>query len=96
MATKNYSIVEYFTQTPFLMLAIEVFHSCPTKRSMLITGIEAIDQNNSQVIMFDTMCVNPRLPHHVSFQIQVIYQNKNIFNIIVDEGASTSIMSMSC
>jgi hypothetical protein len=41
-----------------------------------------------------------RLPHHVSFQIIVVYAKKlltrNIFHIVVDEGASTCMMSLAC
>jgi hypothetical protein len=48
----------------------------------------------------DTNDLKPRLPYHVVFQIVVAYPMKNftrnIFHMVVDEGASTCIMSLAC
>ena len=50
--------------------------------------------------MLDTTDLKPRLPHHVAFQIVVAYPTKfftqNIFHTVVDEGASTCVMSLAC
>jgi hypothetical protein len=46
--------------------------------------------------MFDTSNVKPHLPYHVTFQIQVVYNTKTIFRMVMDEGASTCVMSLSC
>jgi hypothetical protein len=50
--------------------------------------------------MLDTTNLKPRLPYHVVFQIVVSYPTKtftrNIFRTVVDEGASTCIMSLAC
>jgi len=46
--------------------------------------------------MFDIANVYPRLPYHITFQIQVVYMMKTIFRMIVYEGASTCVMSLSC
>ncbi len=40
--------------------------------------------------------VKKRLPHHMAFQIKFTYRKTNIFWIVIDEGASTCVMSMSC
>jgi hypothetical protein len=50
--------------------------------------------------MLDTTDLKPRLPYHVAFQIVVAYPMKNftrnIFRTVVDEGASTCVMSFAC
>jgi hypothetical protein len=38
----------------------------------------------------------PSLPPQLTFQIQVIVENKNIFRTVIDEGASTCVMSITC
>jgi hypothetical protein len=38
----------------------------------------------------------PRLPPQLAFQIQVVVSNKNICRTIIDEGASTCVMFVSC
>jgi hypothetical protein len=95
-ATPNYSIVEDLAQTPCVMLTLEVLQSFPSQWSALLSTIGAIDSSILQVIKFDTMDVKPHLPYHVSFQINVMYSMKTIRRIVVDEGASTCVMSLSC
>ncbi len=58
--------------------------------------IGAVDPTNSLVLTFDMLNVKKRLPHHMAFQIKSTYRKINIFRIIIDEGASTCVMSMSC
>jgi hypothetical protein len=38
----------------------------------------------------------PRLPPQLAFQIQVVVENNNICRTVIDEGASTCIMSVTC
>jgi hypothetical protein len=45
---------------------------------------------------FDATDVKPHLPYHVAFQIDVVYTKHVIRRTIVDEGASTCVMSLSC
>jgi hypothetical protein len=58
------------------------------------------ETSNPGAIIFDPTDLKPRLPHHVSFQIVVAYTMKyftwNIFRTVVDEGASTCVMSLAC
>lgn len=75
---------------------LEVLQSCHAQRSAFLTTIEAIDPKNSHVITFDMSSVKKRLIHHMAFQIKSTYQKMNIFRIVVDEGASTCVVSMSC
>jgi hypothetical protein len=50
--------------------------------------------------MLDTTDLKPCLSYHVAFQIVVAYTTKNftwnIFHMMVDEGASTCMMSLAC
>jgi hypothetical protein len=50
--------------------------------------------------MIDMIDLKPRLPYHVVFQIVVAHPMKsftqNIFCTVVDEGASTCVMSLVC
>jgi hypothetical protein len=50
--------------------------------------------------MLDTTDLKPRLPYHVAFHIEVAHPMKtftrNIFRMVVDEGASTCVMSLAC
>jgi hypothetical protein len=40
--------------------------------------------------------VKPHLPYHVAFQINVVYVKHIIGRTVIDEGASTCVMSLSC
>jgi hypothetical protein len=50
--------------------------------------------------MLDMTDIKPRLPYHIAFQIVVAYTMKsftrNIFRAVVDEDASTCVMSLAC
>jgi hypothetical protein len=78
------------------MSALEVLQSCPTQRKALLKAIGGIDPTDMNLIIFDLEDHIPRLPHQLDFQIQVIVETKNICRTIVDEGASTCIMSITC
>jgi hypothetical protein len=53
-----------------------------------------------RTIILDTTNLKPRLPYHIAFQIVVAYTKQtftwNIFRTVVDEGASTCMMSFTC
>eukprot|EP00253_Pinus_taeda_P003385 PITA_03385 len=46
--------------------------------------------------MFDLENSTPRLPHQMAFQIPVIVKNRPVHRTVIDEGASTCIMSIQC
>jgi hypothetical protein len=46
--------------------------------------------------MFNVDYFKERLSHHLAFQIQILVGGKNIHRTILDEGASTCVMSLSC
>jgi hypothetical protein len=78
------------------MSALEVLQTCPTQRKSLLSAIGAIDPSDSSLITFDLENHVPRLPHQIAFLIQVIIKGKTIHQTVIDEGASTCIMSVSC
>jgi hypothetical protein len=99
-STQNYSVVEDLSQTPCAMSALEVLQSCPSQRKSLLTALGSTETCNLGTIMLDTTDLKPHLPYHVVFQIVVAYPTKtftqNIFPTVVDEGASTCVMSLAC
>jgi hypothetical protein len=95
-AAQNYSIVEDLAQAPSAMSALEVLQSCPTQRKALLKAIGGIDPTDTNLIIFDLEDHIPRLPPQLAFQIQVVVENKNICRTVIDEGASTCVMSITC
>jgi hypothetical protein len=95
-AAQNYSIVEDLAQAPSAMSALEVLQSCPAQRRALLKAIGGIDPTDENLIVFDLNEHVPRLPAQLAFQIQVIVADKSICRTVVDEGASTCVMSFPC
>jgi hypothetical protein len=95
-ATQNYNIVEDLAQAPFAMSALEVLQSFPIQRKAVLKAIGGIDPTDTNLIIFDLEDHIPRLPPQLVFQIQVIVSDKNICRTIIDEGASTCVMSITC
>jgi hypothetical protein len=62
----------------------------------LLKDIGGIDPTDTNLIIFDLEDHIPRLPPQLAFQIQVVVENKNICRTIIDEGASTCVMSVTC
>jgi len=61
-----------------------------------LSAIGAVDIQDSNLIIFDLENSTPRLPHQMAFQIPVLVKNRPIFRTVIDEGASTCIMSIQC
>jgi hypothetical protein len=95
-AAQNYNIVEDLAQAPSAMSALEVLQTCPTQRKALLKAIGGIDPTDTNLIIFDLEDHIPRLPPQLAFQIQVIVSDKNICRTVIDEGASTCVMSLAC
>jgi hypothetical protein len=99
-AAQNYSVVEDLSQTPCAMSALEVLQRCPAQRKALLIALGSTETCNPSIIMLDTTDLKPCLPYHVAFQIVVVHPTKtftrNIFRTVVDEGASTCVMSLAC
>ena len=78
------------------MSSLEVLQSCPAQRRALLKAIGGIDPMDSNLIVFNLDDHIPRLPPQLAFQIQVVIADKSICRTVVDEGASTCVMSFSC
>jgi hypothetical protein len=93
---QNYNIVEDLAQTPSAMSALEVLQSCPAQWKALLKAIGGIDPTNTNLIVFDLDDHIPRLPPQLAFQIQVVVFDNNICRTVIDEVASTCVMSFAC
>jgi hypothetical protein len=78
------------------MSALEVLQSCPAQGRALLKAIGGIDPTDTNLIVFDLEDHIPRLPPQLAFQIQVVVVDKNICRTVIDEGASTCVMSFAC
>ena len=92
-AVVSYNIVDDFTQTPTAMSALEVLKTFPMQRKALLSALGAVDPSKSKLITFDTKNGEPHMPLTIVFQILVSIQNLVVHQCIVDEGASTCVMS---
>jgi hypothetical protein len=99
-AAQNYYVVEDFSQTPCALSSLEVLQSFPSQRKALLATLGSVETCNLGTIMLDTTDLKPHLTYHIAFQIVVAYPTKtltrNIFRTVVDEGASTCVMSLAC
>jgi hypothetical protein len=95
-ATQNYNIVEDLAQAPSAMSALEVLQSCPIQRKALLKSIGGINPTDTNLIIFDLEDHIPKLPPQLTFQIQFIVSNKKNCRTVIDEGASTCVMSITC
>jgi hypothetical protein len=92
-AAHNYSLVDDLAQSPAAMSVLEVLQTCPTQRKSLLSTLGVVDPADTRLITFDLDSCEPRLPALVAIQIPVKIQNITVHRCIIDEGASTCIMS---
>jgi hypothetical protein len=78
------------------MSALEVLQSFPAQRRALLKAIGGIDPTDLNLIVFNLEYHILRLPPQLAFQIQVVVVDKSICQTVIDEGASTCVMSFSC
>lgn len=95
-AAQHYNIVEDLAQLPSAMSTLEVLQNCPSQRQALFSAIGGVDPRDSNLVSFDHKGYDPQLPAQLAFLIQVKALNKTVHRTIIDEGASTCIMSMNC
>ena len=95
-AAQHYSIVEDLAQAPSVMSALEVLQSFPSQQKALLSTIGGVDPTDSSLLTFDLENFTPRLQHQITLVIQVRINSLNIHRAIVDEGASTCVMSSAC
>jgi hypothetical protein len=78
------------------MSALEVLQSFPIQQKALLKSIGGIDPTDTNLIIFYLKDHIPRFPPQLAFQIQVIVSDKKICRTVIDEGASTCVMSITC
>ena len=78
------------------MSTLEVLQNFPFQKQALLSAIGGIDPTDSNLVAFNHKGYEPQLPAQLTFLIQVKSLNKNVHRTIIDEEASTCIMSMSC
>jgi hypothetical protein len=91
--THNYSLVDDLVQSPTAISVLEVLQTCPIQRKSLLSALGAVDPTDTRLITFDLDSREPHLPALITFQIPVKIQNITVHRCIIDEGASTCIMS---
>ena len=89
----HYNIVEDLAQAPCAMSALEVLQTCPTQWKNLLTILGAMDPENSNIITFKLDDFKTRISHQLAFHIATKIAGKTIRRTVLDEGASTSVMS---
>lgn len=62
----------------------------------MLLAISGIDLDDSDLITFDLDNHVLGFPHQIAFLIQVIINSKTIHHTIINEGASTCIVSITC
>jgi hypothetical protein len=93
---QNNNIVEYLAQALCDMSALEVLQHYPSQHRTLLASIGAFDLESSNNIMFNLDNFTSRLSHQLAFQVNVVVHNQQIHRTILDEGASTCVMSLAC
>ena len=78
------------------MSALEVLQHCPSQRRTLLAAIGVVDSESSNHIMFNLDNYASRLSHQLAFQVDVVVHHQQIHRTIMDEGASTCVMSLAC
>lgn len=95
-AAQHYSIVEDLAQAPCSMSTLEVLQSCPSQRKALLQAIVVVDSSDASLLSFDPQNSEPRLPHSITLKISVRCLEKQVHQTVLDEGATTCIMSYNC
>ena len=88
--------MEDISQEPCEMSTLEVLQISPTQRKNLLTALGVLDPDNTNLIHFNVENYKSRLPHKLPFQIITKVVEKKVFRTVLDEGASTSVLSLSC
>jgi hypothetical protein len=83
-------------QAPSAMWALEFIQIFPAQWKALLKAIGGIDPIDTNLIIFYLEDHILRLPPQLAFQIQVFVSDKNICRTVIDEGASTCVMSIAC
>ena len=95
-AAQSYNVVEDLAQEPSAISTLEVLQIFPTQHKNLLTALGALDLDNTNLIHFNVENYKPRLLHKVAFQIIKKVVGKKVFRMVLDEGASSLVLSLTC
>jgi hypothetical protein len=76
------------------MSTLKVLQYCTSQLRTLFSAIGAMDPKDSNLIMFHLDYFKETVSSHLAFQIQVLVGGKNIHHTVLDEGASTCVISL--
>jgi hypothetical protein len=93
MAAHNYNMIDDLAQSPATMFVLEVLQTFPSQCKYFLSALGEFDPDDTQLITFDLDSGEPCLLALVAFQIPVKIWNITVHRCIIDEGASTCIMS---
>ena len=83
-------------QEPCTMSTLEVLQTCPTQWKNLLSVLGALYYENNNIIGFKLNDFKYRLFHQLAFQLSTKAIGNIICRTILDKGASTSVMYLSC
>jgi hypothetical protein len=78
------------------MSTLEVLQHLASQCRTLLATIGTVDPESSNHIMFNLDNYTSQLSHQLAFQVDVVVHNQQIHRTILDEGASTCVMSLAC
>ena len=78
------------------MSTIEVIQSCPSQRKDLLSTLGVNGDDSSSMIKFETEGHQPHLPYYLSLLVNVECLNMTMKHTVIDKGAATSVMSLTC
>ena len=78
------------------MSTLEVLQSYLTQHKSLQTALGALDPDNTNLIHFNVENYKSILPHQLAFQIASRVVGRKVHQIVLDEGASTLVLYISC
>ena len=90
------TLLPYLAQAPCTMSTLEVFQSCPTQHKNLLTTLRALDLDNTNLIYFNVENYKSILPFQLVFDIVTRVVGRKVHRTILDEGDSTSVLSVTC
>ena len=78
------------------MSTLKVLQSCPMQRKNLLTDLGALYSDNTNLIHFNMENYKSILSHQLAFQISSRVVGRKVHRTVLDEGVSTSILSIAC
>ena len=78
------------------MSTLEVLQICPMQRKNLLTALGALDLDNTNLTNFNVENYKSRLPQQLTFQFSSRVVGRKVHRTVLDEGASTLVLSIAC